>query len=150
MNYETSLEIEIAVAGWFDYSKYVIVPNLHMYGDYECDLVLLSKLGYLYEVEIKVSRSDLIRDKKKRKWGWSYMMHKTRKMWFAIPEILENAIAHIPEQAGVLSVNKFGYVTEVRKSKIDSKARKLSDRDQFKVARLGAMRIWKLKKALLK
>ena len=149
MNYETSLEIEIAVANWFGIRTHIIVPNLSWaFMPYECDLVVLTKVGYLYEVEIKVSRSDLIRDKKKYKWA--YMRHRTRKIWFAIPEKLAGSMEYIPQQAGVFIVDKNGHITELRKPEIDSTAQKLSDRECFNVARLGAMRIWSLKKKLIK
>ena len=70
MNYETAAEIEVAVAAWFDTRLNVVVPNV-TFGlnlSFECDLAIATKAGYLYEVEIKVSHSDLIKDKSKDKW----------------------------------------------------------------------------------
>ena len=149
MNYETSLEIELAIANWFGIQKYVIVPNLsYALLPYECDLAILSKAGYLYEIEIKVSRSDLIRDKKKHKWN--YDTNKIKKLWFAIPEKLEDVIELIPEKAGILIVKSSVYVSEIKKPQTDNLAQKMSERQQFTIARVGAMRIWALKEALIK
>ena len=150
MNYETTCEIEIRIAQYFDYVKYVIVPNVshgfYQFSNRELDLMLLNSSDYAYEVEIKVSRQDLIKDKKKRHNHNSQLL---RKLWFAIPEKLEKDIDLIPEKAGILIVNKTGNVKEIRKPKINNQARKLTEKEKFKLARLGAMRIWKLKAKLL-
>jgi hypothetical protein len=147
MKYKTSYEIERAVANWFGIRTHVIVPNLAgALLPYECDLVVLSKAGYLYEIEIKTLRSDLIRDRKKRKWVYYDDLHIIRKLWFAIPEMLEDAIMYIPQKAGILVINESGHIQEIRKPIIDNMARKLTSKEQFTLARVGAMRIWALKK----
>lgn len=150
MNYETSTEIEFAIAGWFGIRTHVIVPNLSwgLNLAFECDLAVLSGSGYLYEVEIKISRSDLIRDREKHKWHY-YDTGKIRKLWFAIPERLLKAIDHIPDKAGILVVSKSGRVSEIRKPQVNGAANTLTDKEQYKVARLGAMRVWKLKGKLI-
>jgi len=61
-------EVELAVANYFGIRQHLIVPNV-MWGftglNYEADLVIVTKAGYAKEVEIKVSRADLIKDKEK-------------------------------------------------------------------------------------
>lgn len=153
MNFETAKEIEIKIASYFGIRTHVIVPNISwgMF-NHECDLTILSKAGYVYEVEIKVSKSDLIRDKKKMKWkiGMSYLDHNIfRALWFAIPQKLQPFIEHIPEHAGIFVVNKNGWVQQIRQPKIDYSAKKLKDEEKFQLARLGVLRIWDLKRKLL-
>lgn len=143
MNYETAREIEIEVACWFGYRNHVIVPNVSWgFLEHEADLLVLSKSGYAWEVEIKVSRSDLLRDKEKRH---KHKSDKVRQLWFAIPEKLSGSIPDIPDHAGVLVVSNRGLVSEVRKPKPNQSALKLTLAEQFQVARLGAMRVWGLK-----
>jgi hypothetical protein len=148
MNHETAKEIEIAIAQWFGYRDYVIVPNVSWgFLTYEADLLVISSSGYAWEVEIKISRGDLVRDKNKRH---SHESRKVRKLWFAIPEKLSNCIEHVPERAGVLIVSTDGIVRELRKPTVNEFAIKLTDAQQFQVARLGAMRVWDLKKRIVK
>jgi len=147
-----SNKIEFAVAGWFGIRTHVIVPNLS-WGlvRHECDLAVLSPSDYLYEIEIKVSRGDIIRDRNKEKWR-VYDERGFRKLWFAIPDKLQSSIEHIPERAGILIItenNGYSLVREIRKPIINKLAKKLSQEEKFNLARLGAMRIWKLKHALL-
>jgi hypothetical protein len=149
MNYETSGEIEIAIARWFGIRKYVIVPNVSWgFLPYEADMLILTKSKYVWEVEIKVSRSDLLRDGNKRH---QHNTPKVRKLWFAIPEKLEGCIEQIPERAGVLVVDRTGRVTTSSRSPTANPiARKLSDEECFQLARLGALRVWPLKEKIAK
>lgn len=149
MNYETSSEIEIAIANHFDIRKNIIVPNVSwgMFG-YELDLCILNcKSMYASEVEIKISKSDLKRDQKK------YRPHERngnliRQLWFAMPEKLRGCEDLVPERAGIIFVkfvNNMGITYEYRRPKINKLARKWSIEEAFKLARLGTMRIWSLK-----
>lgn len=151
MNYETAKEIEIAISDWFGIVNHIIVPNVSwgMFR-YECDLVALSSSNYAYEIEIKISKYDLFKDRLKRH---NHDDWRIRKLWFAIPEklsVIQECIQAIPDRSGILVVQKNGHVTELRQPKINESAQPLSDTDRFKLARLGTMRIWRLKKALLK
>lgn len=146
MNYETTPEIEVAVARYFNSNALVIVPNVS-WGllRYEADMLLLTRSGYAWEVEIKVSRADLLRDKKKKH---QHDSPKVKRLWFAIPECLTSSIDDIPERAGVLVVDGEGYIKPVRQPVPNPDARKLSQSEQFQLARLGALRIWSLKSKL--
>lgn len=146
-NYETAKEIEIAVAQWFDTLRKIIVPNVY-YGmfNYEMDLCVLEPSGYCHEVEIKVSKSDLIADKKK--WH-KHGDRRIRYLWFAIPEKLRDCIEHIPERAGVLVVSPIGSVSEARSPSPNQLAVKFDDRARAKLARLGVLRMWNLKRVVL-
>ena len=156
----TALDIELAVAEHIGIRQHLIVPNVS-WGlglAHECDLLYVTKSGYAHEVEIKVSRSDLLRDQKKRKYRDSFRechYHEclVRSLTFAIPAEMEASIPDIPEYAGVLLVEphprwKRLVCREVRKAVPYRDARKLSDEERFDLARLGTMRIWGLKRKL--
>jgi len=62
----TSKEIEILVADYFNYRANLIVPNVSWgLGVHECDILVLTKAGYAWEVEIKTSVADVKADLKK-------------------------------------------------------------------------------------
>lgn len=151
MTYETSSEIEIAVAHYFGIRKHLIVPNVSWSMlSYECDMMVLLPSGFAAEVEIKISRSDLRADTKKTHQHRSNLM---RYLYFAIPEKLEMCVGEIPERAGILIVRKtikgsmvYGNNVEMlRAPKPNDCARKLSDQEKFNLARLGTLRMWNLK-----
>lgn len=144
MNHETAKEIEIAVARYFDTRINMIIPNVFWGLDlqHECDLFILTKTGWAYEVEIKVSKYDLRNDAKKRHGHKSKLL---RKLYFAIPEKLEPEIDNIPEHAGVLVVGVGGRVKKAREAEQNKLAIKIPNDKALKLGRLAAMRIWNLK-----
>jgi hypothetical protein len=144
MNYETCPEIEMAIVRYFNPRLNTIVPNVWwgMGLNHECDLFVLTKSGFAYEVEIKVSRSDIKADLKK---PYGHDSRLLRKLYFAIPEKLTGSIDLIPERAGVLTVSNTGHVEKLREAKPYPQAVRLSPEQQFKVAKLGTMRVWALR-----
>jgi len=102
--------------------------------------LIISKAGYAKEIEIKVSKADLKKDKEKRH---SHNSKKIRQLFFAIPEKLgiDFALEHIPNKAGLIVVDKFGRCKVVKSAKINTKVEKISIEDKLKVAHLGSMRI---------
>jgi hypothetical protein len=147
LKFTTTPEIELAVANFLNIRVNIIVPNIH-WGllPYETDLFVLSKTGYATEIEIKVSASDLKADKLKKHTHSSPLI---RKLYFAMPESLEKHIEHVPAKAGIFLVDYYGRVKEIRKPKINTAARKLTDKEIHQVLRLGNMRTWGLRKKLL-
>lgn len=149
----TSADIEHEVARFFDWRQNLIVPNVSWgLGLHECDLLICSKSGYCTEVEIKVSRADLIKDKEK---SHGHKSNKIKYLYFAIPEALDKPeiIEHVPEHAGILVVywwERGGYykVKETRVPVKNAGCRALTSDEQYKMADLGAMRIWALKAAV--
>lgn len=149
-------EVEIAVANYFGTRQNLIIPNVSwgfsgLY--YEADLVVVTKAGYAKEIEIKVSRADLIKDKEKRH---NHDCRKFKELYFAIPKKLLKDIEHIPERAGILVCEKVEYKSEYyyrahleRVAKANG-GEKLTLTDKYELARLGTLRIWNLKKKLLK
>lgn len=157
-----TLDMEVAVSNYFSPRRNLIVPNVS-WGMFrhEVDLCVLSPAGYASEIEIKVSRSDLIKDKKK-KHGHNEPMIKY--LYFGIPKHLEKDIEHIPERAGILVVTwnepfyhpyrKITYdgwwsCKKIRSPKIQYN-RKWKEHERNSLLRLGAMRIWGMKEKLQK
>ena len=144
MNYETSAEIEIAIAHHFGVLKCIIIPNLNGMFYYELDLCILSKALYAAEVEIKISKGDLKRDAKKHHchdWNFDFI----KSLWFAMPDKMKGCEEFVPEKAGILFVSTKGKVMEFRKPKINTAAKKWPVEKALALARLGMIRMWNLK-----
>ncbi len=155
-----TLDIEIAVAKYFNPRMNLIVPNL-FWGmfNYELDLCVLSKSGYATEVEIKSCRADLIKDKEKLHGHHNEMI---KYLYFALPYHLLKDVGHVPERAGILIVrwqeawetyhfkrDAFYSCTRFREPKINYN-RQWTDTERAKLLRLAAMRTWTLKNQLQK
>lgn len=99
-------DIELAINNYFNYNRrYVIVPNISwgLGFQHELDLLVLTNNNHVWEVEIKVSKSDLKADLKKRHGHYS---NKIRRLYFAVPkELQEDALLLIPERAGLFVVH---------------------------------------------
>ncbi len=152
-----TLDVEISVMQFFGVDKYLVVPNVSFgvrIGGrplHECDLLVLSKSNYASEIEIKISKADLLRDRKKKH---SHYHDAIKHLWFAVPKNLTSlAVNEIPSRSGLLEVGydenyKRNYVDVVRKPKANKSAIKWTDEDRLNLARLGCMRILKLKKKI--
>ncbi len=148
MNYETTAEVEWAVAMFFDPYRNIVVPNVS-YGlglPYEADLLIMTKAGYIYEVEIKVSKADLRADAKK------YHHHdgeKIRKLWFAFPEKLckPDCFELVPDDAGILTVLPDGEVKILRKAKTRDHET-IKEKDREKLLWLGYIRVWHYRRTI--
>jgi len=140
------VDIEIALARYFNFRTNVIVPNISwgMF-NHECDLLLLSPAGYATEIEIKISKSDLIADKKKLH---KHNDHKIKNLYFAIPTYLRHCIKHIPDKAGIILIDQKKHCEIIRKPRSNKTPYKFTDPDKFLIARLGTMRIWGLKERI--
>jgi len=140
--------IEVAVANYLNIRQNLIVPNIH-WGlfTYELDLFVLTPNNYGWEVEIKVSKSDLIKDKEKWKWKNYFNNGKIKRLYFAIPYHLLEHKEHIPEVAGILTVDENGRVRKEREAKNLSKY-EFTQNERMTAMRLCCMRIWGLKKRL--
>jgi hypothetical protein len=138
-------DVELAVVKYFNPRVNLIVPNIS-WGMFchECDLLLVTKHGYAYEIEIKVSRADLKKDLAKKH---GHNSDKIKKLYFAMPDYIMNSIDFVPERAGVLSIDENFRCRIVREAKVNS-TYKFSEVEKFQVARLGTMRIWGLKEKI--
>lgn len=165
-----ALDVEIAVTNHFGHIKNVIVPNIYtgLNLNYEVDLVILRTSNYAIEVEIKVSKADLIAERKKGKYEHYYATNEEsfksyrggglfRYSYFAVPEdLVEFALKNIPETAGLLSVRgeTFGdtehFGCKEIKRPVPSHKYKFTERQRNKLLELGCMRIDRLNRTIQK
>lgn len=128
-------DIECAVVRWFGLERFFIIPNLFVCGGrVELDLALFTKSNYLWEVEIKISKADTIKDKQKAKFTNSSISlnykRSVKRTWYAFPENLRDCSDLVHEEAGILIVNDKGKVNEIRKP-VDNKAARRFDNDEI-------------------
>ncbi len=147
----TTKEMEIALSEWLDITKNLVVPNVSWgFQIHECDLLVITKSGYAWEIEIKISKADLKKDLDK--WH-GHNDVKIRRLYFAIPDYMQSDMHLIPDRAGILIVRKTidGYFKtfEARKPE-QTLAVKMTAEQKFKVARLASLRMWTLKANLIK
>ena len=143
-----AIEIERALVmhggSRFNFRKCLVVPNvswgLHLH---ECDLLALTPAGYAHEVEIKISRSDLVQDTKKRH---GHRSQKIKYLWFAGPDVLEtDLLALAPERAGIIIIHEnegSRWPQIVRKATSNKGAKKFTQDERYCLARLGTIRFW--------
>lgn len=145
-----TVDVEIAVVNYFKPRINMVIPNVSWaFAHYEMDLVVVTQSNYVYEIEIKVSKTDLINDKKKRH---NHNCDKTKYLFFAIPEALLRYREYIPEHAGIITCReRYGYgagdVSMFRKPKKRTNYQ-LELHERYLLARLGYLRMWDLKKKI--
>lgn len=149
--------MELAIATKFGIRTNIIVPNLSwgLPGMHECDLFILKMSGYGVEVEIKRSKSDLLADFKKSH-NHKDRFNRIKEFYYAFPEsMLKTCEESIPKDAGIIVCRrsdwgkKLVYASFHRAATPIKTARKLTPEEQFKIARLAAMRIWGLKNKII-
>lgn len=160
----TTLEIEIAMLKAINPRQNLTVPNVSwaFFSRQEVDILYLTKSNYATEIEIKTSKSDLKKDKAK---PHNHVNRLIARVYFAVPEKLEAvALELIPEHAGLYVIRRvetyYRYSQEkkeyylrtvvdlVRECKRNKDAKKWTDRQRYELARLGTMRILRLKQTI--
>jgi len=155
-----TIDIEVAISKYFGVRQNIIVPNISwgFHWMHECDMFIVTKAGIATEVEIKISKSDLLADFKK---GHDHKDREGRITYFyyAMPETLYEKVKDlIPTEAGILTCYRPDwdsdgtrvYMHEKRKPEKRKNTRKLTPEEQLKIAWLGTMRIWSLKEKIIK
>lgn len=118
-----------------------VMANVSTIFMWECDVFSVSRDGYTYEFEVKISRSDFLRDKKKKKWtkAYSILPEKTPNyMSYACPEGLIK-LEEIDEFVGLYYL-KEGQIVEIRCPSLRHKFKKDINEIQLKIARLYSQR----------
>ena len=145
------IDIEIAVADYLMPTNVVITNVSWGFDIHECDLLSISQSGYLTEIEIKTSKSDLLKDKEKTH---GHKSDKIKYLYFAVPESLQEvALANIPERAGLMIVYESmspGKVGVVKKPKASPKVKPLTDKELLQLYRYGCLKYWTVKRNLQK
>lgn len=165
--------MEIALMKRFDIRQNLIVPNItHMSRTkltFECDLLILSNSNYATGVEIKVSKGDLKNDLKKSHIKCldhdlfnnikptEFWFKEFKYFYYAVPEELkQDALDQIPDFCGLLIAER--YIDWEKKERISIREiknptflfnTKWTDKDKYEAARLGSMRILKLKEKIV-
>ena len=147
----TVKDIQARLAEHWGIRNHIIVPNVS-WGllDYEADLLIMNKTGYVTEIEIKRSWSDFLADFKK-----DDNAHKSElvyQFWYCVPdELYSKCIEKLKEvypnsldRPNVISYSESGMLNFHGKSAsyCRGKHRKLFLEEQLKLARLGTMRYW--------
>jgi len=145
-------EMEVAIAKYFGIRTHIVVPNVSWgFFNHECDLFLIRKSGFGFEVEIKRSKSDMQADFKK-KHGHKDRGNRIVQLYYAFPiELLPKVEDLVPKDCGIITVerhNDRGYARMHREAKRKKDAKRLTTTEQLKIARLGTLRIWTLKEKL--
>lgn len=118
----TASEVKAMVAGYFRYKKQCPVvafeaSNILMFATSEpADVLVVTESRMLYEIEVKISISDLKNDIKKKK-HWSFINRPNylpvHKFYFAVPQDITDIALDICNDlypyAGLLSVTKFPF-----------------------------------------
>jgi hypothetical protein len=150
----TTQEMEVAIAKYFGYRTHIVVPNISWgFFNHECDLFFVRKSGYGFEVEIKRSKSDMLADFKK-KHGHKDRKNRIVQLYYAFPEeLLPKVKDLVPEECGIITVaysdwNNRAYASMHRDAKRKKGAKRLTEKEQLQIARLGTLRIWTLKEKL--
>ena len=147
----TTLEMELVLSDHFGTRRNLIIPNVYWsFFNHEVDLLVLTPAGYAWEIEIKVSKADLKKDA--LKWH-NHSDRKIKALWFALPEYLMDCVEFIPERAGIIKVTSdfAGNLNceKFRNPKLNG-SYKFSDKQRQNLTRLAALRIWTLKRRILK
>lgn len=168
----TTKQMECCIASYFGTRANIIVPCVSWgwIAGHECDLVVVTKARYAYEVEIKISSGDLRADFKKEH---GHVSKAIKRLYYAIPiEMIKHAHL-IPDYCGIIivaqgdagysalkdkditrdtkflkfcgwSIEKPGermYAKKIREARNKSNV-KLNDSQVLALTRLGLLRYW--------
>ena len=143
-------ELEMLVAEHFGIRTHLIIPNVYWgFGlNYEADLVVVTRAKYAYEIELKVSKSDLKADQNKTKHKFERKTFK--RMYYAMPDYIYEPDL-VPEYAGVLlAYQHYGkWFIKREKDPVNLKVPPLDDNQYKKLLELMAMRVWSMKKKFI-
>lgn len=164
------LDIEIGLANKFEWKRNVVTFNICGWSGtlpifHECDVLVMSKSGYLTEVEIKRSFVDFKNDFKKHRTPNSYNLIKN--FWYCVPEgIHEKCFQYWKQNPlsfrinGFITYNEYQFdewgpvfrehIVENPETLPVRKPVKLSIEQQFEVARLASMRVIGMKEKFRK
>lgn len=158
----TLYEIEVALAKTPDYSfvKNIVAFNVNGLGkslliQHECDMLVLSRSGYLTEIEIKRSWEDFKADFKKKHNHES--MGIIKNFYYCVPiSILDKVMAYLADKERsfncIITYDESliirHHMVKVGKYAPNFEYRKLFLEEQLQVARFGAMRAIRLKEKI--
>lgn len=118
-----------------------VVANITTMFNWEVDLFSVNKQGMTYEFEVKISRSDFLRDKKKKKWAmyeWKKKVKLPNYMAYVCPTGLIR-VEEIPPFCGLFYYEN-GEITEIKSpNKIHDTVKDFNEIN-MKIARMYSQR----------
>jgi len=147
----TCTDLEVAVAIGFNYRMNLIVPNISwgLNFKHEIDVLVLTPSNYAYEIEIKISASDLRRDFLK---SHGHASNRLRRQYFCVTSKLEElALELITTRSptwGLLVVPASRMMRIVRQAQPNKMARPFTDAERQHLYDLASMRTWTLKEII--
>lgn len=161
MDTERSIEeIEVALAEYprFNYLDNVIAYNVKGWSrflalNHECDMLVMSKSGYLTEIEIKRSWKDFLADFKKRHIHIDKCQGLLYRFYYCVPDVLylkckEYIDEHNITYAGIITYSEDLEINIRDGAKESIGGRKLFIEEKYELARLAALRITSIKRKL--
>ena len=159
------IEIELALAEEFSWKRNIIAFNVNGLSGklaifHECDMLVLTRAGYLTEIEIKRSFADFCNEFKKSHHHES-LGPDIKEFWYCVPEgILEKVQEKLSREkwlpSGIITYDEDLILRFKGQPDIEGAVRlfsehprPLSPEQQLELARLGAMRQVTLRKKIL-
>lgn len=118
-----------------------VVANVTTMFDWEVDLFSVNKAGMTYEFEVKISRADFLKDKKKKKWAmyeWKKKVRLPNYMAYVCPTGLIK-VEEIPSFCGLYYYEN-GDITDVRTPTLIHDVVKDFNEINMKIARMYSQR----------
>jgi len=142
------IEYQIAKFKKFNFLKNDVLINISWgFLFHEADMLVVSKAGYIAEIEIKRSLADLRNDFTKKTHTHSSQL--INKFYYAVPEkLVDKTKALLVEHnriAGIISYSEKKKINVVVEAP-NLKKRKITSEERLKLLRLGNMRVWKMHK----
>lgn len=144
-------EIQRALIGHLQLSgTHILMPNVFV-GEWESDVVRVTKAGYWTEYEIKVSISDYKRDMAKQLGRRGPKKHEIyctggtiipKQFYFVVPFGMIN---EVPEHCGLIEYDPGGRCWGIKVKKVAPVLKnhsKLNSKDIFKLAVKASLRLW--------
>ena len=123
-----------------------LLPNTYIY-NWESDFLSVTKSYYVHEYEIKLSKSDLLRDKKKEK-KFEKILNKgvnaPNYFWYVMPKnVLDKInVRTLPKFAGVMLCREYGI--SIVKKPLLLHTNKLTDNQKIRFLNGFNHQLWKL------
>ena len=144
MDKVTTNQVEISLMYWCDIRRNIVVDRIKYINGlfaFEADMLMVRPSGYMTGFEIKVSKADFNADKKKPHFNNPMYYKNFRHYYYVVADnIVDHALANIPEFCGLISAGSNGRLRVVKQPPVIG-TYKLTAEQQFAVARLGALRI---------
>jgi hypothetical protein len=148
----TEADIQQALVRYFDWQRNRCYVNIYV-GGWESDFAVVTKAGYLYDVEIKISLADWKAEQHKDKFkpGWVGQNHRklVSRMFYAVPaELVQRVPEFVPAETGLLSVSppldrRYHSKVELVRPAKRLEAKALSEKKQLQLHDSTYWRYWR-------